>query len=132
MQQYVLDAFAVLALLLGEPGGARVRSILARADKGRACAAIGLINLGEVYYTVARREGRQVADRIRQLVNATALEQVSVDDDLVWHAAALKSELAISYADAFALALAMRRAATLVTGDRDFEAAEERVPIIWL
>jgi predicted nucleic acid-binding protein len=132
MKEYVLDAFAVLALLRGEAGAGRVRSLLAQAERGRARVAICLINAGEVYYTVARREGRRAAQRVRQLVSATAVEQVSVDDALIWEAAALKADLAISYAGAFALALAARRGAALVTGDRDFEAARDRANIIWL
>jgi len=132
MKEYVLDASAVLALLLGERGGDRVRSLLAEAQRGKARAAIGLINLGEVYYTVARREGRPAAEKVCQLLGAAAIEQVSVDDALVWEAAAIKADLSLSYGDAFALALAVRRGATLVTADRDFEAAGDRVAIIWL
>lgn len=52
--------------------------------------------------------------------------------DDVLEAARIKALHPLSYADAFAVATAARFGATVVTGDREFEAVEGIVPIEWL
>ncbi len=47
---YVLDSFALLASLDGEPGMARVRSVLEGAAARRHTVYLSLINLGEALY----------------------------------------------------------------------------------
>jgi predicted nucleic acid-binding protein len=81
---------------------------------------ISIINLGEICYTVGRRRGltfalHQVA-QIRQL----PIEILPVDEALVMQAATYKMRHPISYADAFALATAVREGAILMTGDPEF------------
>jgi ribonuclease VapC len=51
---------------------------------------------------------------------------------LVFEAAHLKARYPISYADAFAAALAKRNGAHLMTGDPEFKAVEPEVAIHWL
>jgi predicted nucleic acid-binding protein len=47
-------------------------------------------------------------------------------------AARLKARHTISYADAFAVALAQELGAPVVTGDREFEHVESLVEVLWL
>ena len=47
-------------------------------------------------------------------------------------AAHIKAGHAISYADAFAVALAQDRGATILTGDPEFKEVEHLIPIEWL
>ena len=47
-------------------------------------------------------------------------------------AARLKARFPLAYADAFALATAIRFGARLVTGDPEFEVAEDLVDVEWL
>jgi uncharacterized protein len=51
---------------------------------------------------------------------------------LTFAAAHLKAQYPIAYADAFALALAQSKEATLLTGDLEFRQAEKEVSIEWL
>jgi predicted nucleic acid-binding protein len=51
---YVLDTFALLAYLEGEPGMARVRSVLEGAAAQRHAVYLSLINLGEALYITER------------------------------------------------------------------------------
>jgi len=44
----------------------------------------------------------------------------------------LQGRFPISYADAFAVALAQEMTATLITGDPEFKRVESRVTIMWL
>ena len=47
-------------------------------------------------------------------------------------AARLKARYAISYADAFAVALAQELGAPVVTGDTEFEQVESLIDVLWL
>ena len=57
---------------------------------------------------------------------------VEADRKLALAAAHVKAHHAISYADAFAVALAQSRQATLLTGDPEFRKVENLVAIDWL
>jgi predicted nucleic acid-binding protein len=107
----VLDAFAIVALLKGEPGGERIQVAI---DAGDAAACS--INLGEVLYTQARG-GHEAAvlDAVEQL--RRQIETVEPDWALVKAAASLKARYRLSYADAFCIATARRLDAALWTGD---------------
>jgi predicted nucleic acid-binding protein len=50
----------------------------------------------------------------------------------VLDAAHIKANHALSYADAFAVAAAIRESATILTGDPEFETVESLVKIEWL
>ncbi len=131
----VLDAWAVLAWLGGEePAATRVNSLLDDATDEQARLPMCMINLGEVYYVLARTRGRDKAESVPKDLEAAPIEFTSVDDDLVWAAARLKADYPISYADAFAAALALRLGGELVTGDLDFKALEhdEGLELHWL
>jgi len=74
------------------------------------------INVGEVYYIVARATGTREARR----VVAELRRRVRLDlptEDRVLAAAAIKASHLLAYADAFALATAAAHDAVLWTGD---------------
>jgi ribonuclease VapC len=60
------------------------------------------------------------------------LEIVSNGYAAVIDAAKIKARFPLSYADAFAVATAIRLGACVVTGDREFAAVENIVDIVWL
>ena len=70
---YVLDSFAVLALLGGEPGSDKVARLMAGAVRGDCQLVMSWVNVGEVAYIVERRWG---SDRLAQVL--TALESTAV------------------------------------------------------
>jgi len=47
-------------------------------------------------------------------------------------AAHIKAHYRVSFADAFAIALAQESTATAVTGDPEFREVEKLIPILWL
>jgi ribonuclease VapC len=128
----VLDSFAVLGLLGREPGGADVARLLRQARDGQVRLLISWVNLGEVAYVVERRYGERRLQQVLAMLAATELEAVPVEQTLALAAAHIKAQHAIAYADAFAAALALQSAATLVTGDPEFHLLEDIVPIHWL
>lgn len=121
-RRFVLDAWAVLAFLQGEePAASRVRQLLESAQSGEADLFISVINLGEVAYCVGRVRGEKEAQATLDEIRLLALTVVPAIDERVFAAAGLKMRYAISYADAFAAALARELDATLVSGDPELE-----------
>ncbi|PKN90880.1 MAG: VapC toxin family PIN domain ribonuclease [Chloroflexi bacterium HGW-Chloroflexi-6] len=129
---FVLDSFALLAYLNGEPGQERIVDLLTQAQAGKCRLLLCTINLGEILYTVERRRGLSKAQQTQALIESLPIEEVPADRSLVLDAAHIKASHPISYADAFATALAARESATVLTGDPEFENVKELVTVEWL
>ena len=117
--RFCLDAFAWLAWLQEEPGAAAVQRCLDEGERGHADCVTSIINLGEAFYRLARVNRREQAESLWRMALRRRLP-VSVKEATqrrVRRAAELKSNHAIAYADAFAVATALEFQATLVTGD---------------
>jgi predicted nucleic acid-binding protein len=129
-EQYVLDAWALLAMLQGEePAASHVGELLRAGERQEATLLLSMINLGEVYYRTGRQIHRAAAADVLTEIRRLSLTIVPVSDDLVLAAADFKMQYAISYADAFAAALADRTGATLVSGDPELEHLRDRIKI---
>ncbi len=128
----VLDSFAILAFLRGEPGGDSVKTWLQRAEAGRVRLALSTINLGEVLYIVERRHGLTRAAQVLAFLQAGPLVLYEATLPRVLAAAHLKARFPIALADAFAAALAQELKAPLLTGDPEFKALEGTLTIHWL
>jgi len=127
-QRYVLDAWALLALLQGEePAASRVRQLLETGEQKQAALFLSIVNLGEIYYRIGKRSDRATAQGTINQIRQLPLTIVSATDELVWAAAEWKMTFAISYADAFAAALAASTDATLVSGDPEFDQLRGRI-----
>lgn len=130
--RYVLDSFALLAYFQAEPNAWRVKGLLKQAQNGEVLVFLSLMNLGEIVYTVERKLGRDASDEILQDVFTLPIRIAEVTKDRVLSAARVKAGFPISYADAFAVALAQETTATVVTGDPEFNLVESMVPVLWL
>ncbi|WP_240913667.1 type II toxin-antitoxin system VapC family toxin [Thermococcus sp. JdF3] len=128
----VLDSYTLLAYLLHEDGAERVRELLEKAEQGDAEVYMNVVNLGEIYYTIARRKGVDVADFIVANLKRLPILFVNVDERLSLIAGRIKAFHKLSYADAFAAATAIDLDAVLLTGDEEFRSLEGRVRIEWL
>jgi ribonuclease VapC len=129
---FVLDSFALLAYLQAEPASLKVKETLKLARDKRAQVFLSLINLGEIVYTVERKLGEDTSREVLQDVLTLPIEVAEVTMERVLSAAHIKGKFPISYADAFAVALAQEMTATLVTGDPEFKQVESLVEIMWL
>jgi uncharacterized protein len=121
--RFCLDAFAWLAWLQDEPGAARVQRCLDAAERGQADCVTSIINLGEAFYRLVRVDRRDQAESLWRMALRRRLP-VSVKEATqrrVRRAADLKSNHAIAYADAFAVATALEFQATLLTGDPEIK-----------
>ena len=129
---YVLDSFALIGYLENEPSAPFVRDLLKQAHKGTVSLWLSLINYGEVLYIVERERGLQTAQKTIGIIDQLPIAIADVDRHTVFLAAHFKARYPMSYADAFAVALAKTRSAELLTGDREFKAAEAEIKIHWL
>jgi len=125
---YVFDTEAIIAYLYKEPGHEVVADLLEKVFSGETDGFLTETNASEVFYLVARFEGvddaptdvsLREADRDIRALERQGLELEAAD----WRLAAeVKAGGSISLADAYAVALAYEREATLVAGaDDDFD-----------
>jgi len=131
-QMKVLDAYALMAYLEGEPGAETIRNLLLQSLRGEMHLVVTTINLGEVYYNIARTNSLEIADRLVGKLIDLPIEIASVDGELALQAARLKAETPIAFADCFAAALAQLRECPVVTGDKEFQRLESKVRVEWL
>ena len=126
----VLDAYALLAYIKKEGGHAKVKDLL---DSGDTTVLINSINVGEIFYIFARARGIRAADYVMTVI-LPSLPVAVLDNSLedVIEAARLKAVHALSFADCFAAATAIRERAPLVTGDPDFKKLGKAVVIDWV
>ena len=128
----VLDSFALVSLFHREPGWQVVQAALYEQDKAHSRAILNWINWGEFYYIVKRRVGPTKTTEALRLLEQLPIELFPIDQPLVRAAAEIKSDHALSYADAFCIATAQRLDATVLTDDPEFEAVERLIKIRWL
>lgn len=129
---FVLDSFALLAYLQGEPGMERVQFILRDAEKHRCATHLCIINLGEVMYIIEREKGLTKAHETLAAIQQLPIEVIPVDHQTVLDAAHIKANHAVSYADAFAVVCAQKSGGIVLTGDKEFESVEKIIPIEWM
>ena len=132
MATKVLDSYALMAFFEDEPGADTVRDLILKAEENRVNLLMSVVNLGEVWYSIARTNSPEVADQYIGEVNGMAIEVVDVDWALTRQAAAFKVNGNISYGDCFAAALAKAKKAELVTGDKEFKSLESEIKIAWV
>lgn len=132
VKKYVLDSFALLALLGKEAGSDLVADLLQQTQSGKIQTQISWVNVGEVAYIVERRWGTGQVYQVLGTLEATKIDIIPVERSLALAAAHIKAEHPLAYADAFAAALAMGEKATLVTGDPEFKPLEKSLPIQWI
>lgn len=130
--RYVLDSFALLAYVQGEPGSHRIRKILEAAEKGQADVYLSIVNYAEAVYITEREKGIVAAQALIAVVDQWPLTVVDVNRKLAFSAAHWKAQYAIAYADAFAVALAQEKDAAILTGDPEFHEVGDAVQIEWL
>jgi ribonuclease VapC len=119
----VLDASALLAVALEEPGG---RSTEARL----AGSAMSAVNLAEVVSQLIQR-GLD-ADGLDAAIRKLAVEVVPADASQAMRAARLHAGTraqGLALADCFCLALAQERGAEVLTADRAWTRVRAGVPI---
>ena len=125
---YVLDTHAIFALLQREVGYEIVASLVERAADDVALS-LSVINFGEIAYITQREQGKDRSTQILDDVRRLPIALYECTEARVLASANIKAQYAVSYADAFAIALAQELGATLVSGDPEMKSVEPLVTI---
>jgi len=126
----VLDSYALLAFLEKEGAYARIQDLLATED---APVFMNAVNVGEVFYILSRQRGERAAEYFLSVVlPGLPISVLDNSFDNVIAAARLKAKHALSFADCFAAATAVRENAVLVTGDPEFRKLGKAVTVEWV
>ena len=130
---HCLDACAVIAYLRQEPGADVLKALI---ELPTTFLAMHVCNLGEVYYDFFREDGLAAAQTAWTHTLILPLElRREADDAFIQRVGIIKVEERVSFADAFALALAERLSIPLVTTDHhEFDAVERKghFRFLWL
>jgi predicted nucleic acid-binding protein len=114
-------------------GGADlVRGLLLKAEEGDLKLLMGVVNLGEVWYSIARSTSPETADHTIHEIQGMSIHILDADWGLTRQAAVYKAKGNIAYGNCFAAALAKNNMAELVTGDVEFKALESEINILWM
>jgi len=130
--RYVLDTYAVLAVIEDEPGAQTVAEIITAQN---IMIYLSIVSLGEIYYIILRRLGEQAAEEVVQnTLDEPSLAVVDATWPRVKDAARIKATGGLSYADSFVLALGKELRAPVVTGDPEIKATGKKVgvEVIWI
>jgi uncharacterized protein with PIN domain len=152
MDDYTLDACALIALINKEPEAGMVDGLVQRAVAGEVALNMSIVNLTEVHYGYLHERGAEEAERILNRILSYPIRVISVITEPVFRKAAFfKAFYSISLADAdnrgvlrsktpktkavgFCHATAWWTHSALVTKDREIEAVEEKekLPVLWI
>ncbi len=120
MPGYVLDSYAMLAYFRKEAGGEIVEKILLEAAAGKHELFMACINAGEIFYMAYRKDGADKAALVWKALQQFPIKITDADLQFTHKAAYIKARYSLSFADAFAAALAINKKAVLLTGDTEF------------
>lgn len=133
---YVLDACALIAFINGEPGAAKVKTILTEALAGNNEVYMNKFNAYEVYYGFYKDEGKQKADEIYGMILKLPISIIDTFEDNVFsEAARLKTRYGISIADSIALGESVVRDAFFATSNHhelDIVEQQEQIKFFWI
>jgi len=128
----VLDSWAIMSYLQGEPSAEKVADIIADAHEDDVPLLMSVVNAGEVWYIIARRTSEADADRSLRQLKQLGIDIIDADWEIAHQAGKFKAKNKMSFADCFAAALAKQKKALLLTGDPEFKQVESEVTIHWL
>jgi ribonuclease VapC len=132
MKRYILDSYALISYFNGEEGAETVAGVFKKALENEAYVMVCLVNWGEMYYIALRDGGKEKAELYRLTLLEYPVEIVEINEEITIQAAQYKAFNKMSYADAFAAALAKIKKAELVTGDKKFKPLEKEIKIQWI
>jgi len=129
-KKIVLDAWAILALIYKEePAATTVKEIFNQTGSIKTSITISWINIGEIYYLIARRKSIPAANEVIAEIQQLPISLHLPSKSDILEAAAVKSKHKLSYADAFAVALSQKINGIIYTGDPEIVALDGVVKV---
>lgn len=120
----MLDAGIVSLHFISDP---RIKAFFDDIDNGTRRGLISSVNLSEFHYKTCEKLGKTTADIRYYQIRRTRIQVVETDEDLSRKAGVEKcrSQQKLSLADCYALSLASREKATLLTTDKELAKSRE-------
>ncbi len=128
----VIDSWAMIAFLEDEPAARAIEQVLVDAVENDGRLLMTVVNLGEVWYSIARRISINTADETIRRIHSLGIEIRIADWELTHQAAHYKARFSMAYADCFSAALAFLEKAVLLTGDKEYSSVEKEIQIQWV
>jgi uncharacterized protein len=136
MTTFVIDACALIAYLYDEEGSNFFENLLIQASNNEIEMIMNIVNLGEVYYDILKRNEVTTAKKTYNYIKKLPIQfKDRISDHMIYKAGELKTSYRISYADSFAAAQTILLNAELLTTDhKEFEPLKQAnvVKIKWL
>lgn len=129
---FVLDSYALIAYFENEPGAEKVEKILEQAKKDRIELLLGIVNWGEVYYSVFRSKGEEKAEESILIIEQLPIKIFEIDRNMMYQAARIKANHSIALGDCMAAALAITSNHPVLTGDKEFKKLGNMVKVEWI
>jgi ribonuclease VapC len=120
----------MITWLLDQASAAAVESFIEAADAGNLSLVMSWMNVGEVYYIISKRHGRDSAEEFLRRLPSLPIRLVLPDQDGILAAAKVKAAHSVSFSDAFA-ALAQAGKGSVITGDDEIRQCG-LVPVDWV
>ena len=127
----VIDSWALMEWILDGPFADRVEEILSQAKAGWRELVMSWVNAGEVVYMLSRKRSPRAAEDFLAKLPSLPIRLILPTAESVVAAARIKARSKLSYADAFAVELAVERHAAVVTGDPEI-AALGFLGVVWI
>ena len=135
MNVFILDACALIAVLVMEKGAENIRNLFQQAADQQVILIMNKFNFLEVYYRIYRAYGKIEADNLLDIMKQMPIVINEVlTDDVLKEAGRLKVSYKLSIADSIAVAEAIINKGSLVTSDHhEIEPVEknEKISITW-
>ena len=75
----VYDSWALLAFLEDEPSAGKVEDLIAQANESRGRLLLSVINLGEIWYSLARSRSEKTADQAVEEITRLGFKVIDAD-----------------------------------------------------
>ncbi|MDR2584458.1 MAG: PIN domain-containing protein [Fibromonadaceae bacterium] len=129
MDEYILDACALIAYYTNEKGADVVQDIIGKAYFEKGNVSISNINLLEVFYDVYKIQGEQEAkDFLQDIVNSPIRIIETIEKQAFIEAGRLKASYRISLADSIFLAeiLTNEKCIGITADHHEFDIVKEK------
>jgi predicted nucleic acid-binding protein len=127
----VIDSWAMVAWAQDERAASAVEEFLQEAEAGKIKLFMSMLNVGETFYILAKRQSLAVAEEFLTRLPSLPVHVVVPDDDEIMAAARLKAAHSIAYGDSFAIALAQAEQGSVITGDPEIQRSG-LIPVDWV
>jgi uncharacterized protein len=115
----VVDSWAMVAWVRGEPSKLLVRPFLLDADAGHVQLVMSWINVAETFYILSKRSSPALAEEFMARLPSLPIRLVLPDEEGIMAAARVKAAHAVAFGDAFAIWLAQAEKGSVITGDQE-------------